>query len=181
MDIPEVRDNTYDLVITDKMTLFPYEETSKEIVSKFDAYLVKLDKFLFLDIFPKEPEIKGVMYKFHLIPVHTFWRVWIEGDILRLATLNYDWFKDMAKSKKISIPHERLDEHLAERLGGGTNSIILLTASTKELHEFVVKYAEDNKAFQPGELHRQKDQEKTSLGKETQRENAKNTAKPMGK
>ena len=153
-------DNTYDLIITEKRTILD----SEVIVNKFDAYLVKVDKFLFLDIYPKGPEIESDFYKSHLIPAHTFSKVWIDGDVLHLGILDYEWLKEMIDNKKVNISHERL--------GDEPSPMIVLTASTKALQEFVLKYAEDAEAFPMGELHRQKDQQETSLGKETQRENA---------
>jgi hypothetical protein len=121
--------------------------------SKFAAHLIRLGKFLFLDIYPKDPEIKtNDFYKIHLIPAHTFLRIWIEKDGLRLAMLSKDWLEKMMTQKKINLPHERLDK------------LIVLTASTKALQEFVLKYADDSKAFsERGFLHRLTEEEANKL------------------
>ncbi|MBI4243284.1 MAG: hypothetical protein HY606_04260 [Planctomycetes bacterium] len=153
-------DNTYDLIITEKRTILG----SEVIANKFNAYLVKLDKLLFLDIYPKEPEIEGDFYKFHLIPAHTFSKVWIEDDVLHLGMLDHDWLKKMIDNKKVNISYERL--------GDEPSPMIVLTASTKALQEFVLKYAEDAEAFPMGEVHRQKDRQETHLDAETHRGNA---------
>lgn len=127
-------DNAYDLIHAAEGTPIKYE-----------AHLVRLGKFEFLDIYPQEPEIKNDFYKLHLIPAHTFWRIWTDGDVLLIARLDPDWLKDMIARKKVKIAHERLDDR------------IVLTASTKELQKFILKYAEDINAFpDPAELHRQK-------------------------
>jgi len=127
-------DNAYDLIYS-----------QKGVPAQFEAHLVQVAEFLFLDTYPKEPHIKNDLYTIHLIPAHTFSRIWIEGDVLRLAMLDLDWLKRMIAEKKVDIAHERVDEG------------IVLTASTKELQEFVLKYAEDEEAFHdPTELHRQK-------------------------
>jgi len=127
-------DNAYDLIYS-----------QKGVPAQFEAHLVQVAEFLFLDTYPGEPNIKNDLYTIHLIPAHTFSRIWIEGDVLRLAMLDLDWLKDMIAKKKVNIAHEQVD--------GG----IVLTASTKELQEFFLKYADDDKAFpDPKELHRQK-------------------------
>ncbi|MDP3025667.1 MAG: hypothetical protein Q8O10_09060 [candidate division Zixibacteria bacterium] len=127
-------DNSYELVYTEN-----------ESPAKFEAHLVKLEKFLFLDLFPEEPEMKNGLYKGLLIPVHGFSRIWIEGDLVKLAYLDPDWLKDMIDKKKIKIGHDFIDQG------------IILTEQTKDLQKFAVKYAEDSKAFSvKTELHRQK-------------------------
>ena len=127
-------DHTYDL-------FYEGERDS----AKFEAHLVRLGKFEFLDIYPEEPDIKNGFYKSHLILAHTFSRIWRDGDTLRTAMLNPDWLKDMIARKKLKIAHERLHDW------------IVLTASTKELQKFILKYAEDVNAFpDPAEFHRQK-------------------------
>ena len=128
------RENAYELVYTEN-----------EEPAKFQAHLVKLGDFLFLDIFPEEPGMKNGLYKGLLIPAHGFSRIWIEGGLVRLAYLDPDWLKDMIDKKKVKIGHDWIDQSL------------ILTASTRDLQKFALKYAEDSKAFSvKTELHRQK-------------------------
>jgi len=127
-------ENSYELVYTEN-----------EEPAKFQAHLLKLGDFLFLDIFPEESEIKNGLYKGLLIPAHGFSRIWIERDSVRLAYLDPDWLKGMIDKKKVNIGHDFIDQG------------IILTAETKELQNFALKYAEDIKAFSnKTELHRQK-------------------------
>lgn len=127
-------ENAYELVYTEN-----------EEPAKFQAHLVKLGDFLFLDIFPEEPEMKNGLYKGLLIPAHGFSRIWIEGDSVRLAYLDPDWLKQMIDKKKVNIGHDFIDQS------------IILTAQTKDLQNFALKYAEDAKAFSnKSELHRQR-------------------------
>ena len=129
-----VGDKSYDLIYTEG-----------GVPARFDAHLVQLGESLFLDTYPGEPDIKNDFYLIHLVPAHTFSRIQIEGDILRYAMLDLDWLRRMISEKKVSIAHEQVD--------GG----VLLTASTTELQEFFIKYADDDKAFpDPTELHRRK-------------------------
>ena len=117
--------------------------TEKGSPGRFSAHLVKLGKLMFLDLFPREPVLQNGFYKFHLVPVHTILRVWIDEDGLRMAMLNHDWFKDQVDKKKVNLAQERRENE------------IILTASTADLQKFVVKYADDPKAFpEPAELRR---------------------------
>ncbi|MBI3005004.1 MAG: hypothetical protein HYY49_06260 [Ignavibacteriales bacterium] len=117
--------------------------TEKGSPGRFKAHLVKLGKFVFLDLFPEEPVLQNGFYKFHLVPVHSILRVWIEENTLRMAMLDHDWFKNQVDKKKVKLAHEHRGNE------------IILTAATDDLQKFVVKYANDPKAFpEPGELRK---------------------------
>ncbi|MBI5022140.1 MAG: hypothetical protein HZB59_11955 [Ignavibacteriales bacterium] len=114
---------------------------------RFIAQLGKLGKYIFLDIFPGKPDtkVKNDFYDFHLLPVHTISRVWLTNDTLKLSMLDNDWLAKMIDKNAYRIKHARLNDQL------------ILTASTKELQQLVIKYANNTKAFpKPGELHRVK-------------------------
>lgn len=124
-----------------------YELTIKEQESKktgvYETHLVKLGKYLFLDMYPDEGEMEGYGYDIHFVPTHSFWKVKIEKDVLHLAFMDSDWLEEMIDKKKVNIAHVRLEDR------------IVLTASTEELQKFVLKYAEDTDAFPAlDELHR---------------------------
>jgi hypothetical protein len=128
-----------------------YEETGGIKISgdtvKFLAQLGKLNKYFFLDIFPNKPEtkVKNSFYNYHLLPVHTISKLWIEGDTLKLSMLDNDWLEKMIDNNAFNIAHAR------------PNDQFILTASTEELQALVIKYAENSKAFpNPGILHRLK-------------------------
>lgn len=128
-----------------KDNAYKLKYTENEAPAQFEAHLLQLDKLLFIDLFPEEPETKNDFYKGHLILAHSFARIWINGDVVRLAMLDDNWLKDMIKKEKVKIGHEWLDKD------------IILTASTKDLQKFVLKYAGDDKAFSNvTELQRQK-------------------------
>ncbi|MDI6766334.1 MAG: hypothetical protein QME52_05870 [Bacteroidota bacterium] len=113
--------------------------------SKFIAQLGRLDKYLFLDIYPGKPDtkVKNGFYNFHLLSVHTISRVWLDGDLLKLSMLDNDWLERMIDNNAFKIAHARLSDQ------------IILTASTEELQQLVLRYAENTKAFpKPAEFHR---------------------------
>jgi hypothetical protein len=111
----------------------------------YETHLVKLGKFLFLDLYPDEDEMEEYGYDIHLVPTHSFWRIKIEKDVLSLAFIDVDWLEEMIDGNKINIAHVRLEDR------------IVLTAPTEELQKFVLKYAEDTDAFpETEELNRKK-------------------------
>lgn len=115
----------------------------------FKAQLGQLRKFLFLDLYPErstlELHLKNDLHNVHLIPAHTFFRVWLERDSLRLAMFDEGWLKKMIDVNGLKIPHVRTEDQ------------IVLTASTEELQQLVLRAAEDERAFpEPGTLTRAK-------------------------
>lgn len=128
----------------EEFTLSPGNKTTGDTVN-FKAQLGKLGKYYFIDIYPDKPntKVKNDFYNFHLLPVHTISRVWLTGDTLKLSMLDNDWLAKMIDNNSFKIKHARLNEQL------------ILTASTQELQNLVVKYANNTKAFpKPGELFR---------------------------
>lgn len=119
------KEKSYDLTFDDKGEK-----------GKFTARLVKIDKMLFLDLFPKEPEIEANdFYKFHLLPVHTFLKIEQIDPVLKMRAMNPDKFKEMIEDKPELIRHEVIEDR------------IVLTASTKQLQQFMRKHANDEDLF----------------------------------
>ena len=121
--------------------------TSHGKTGEFYVHLLKLGTFYFLDLYPVEPDMedKNDFYKNHLVGIHSFMRVSIEPAALKLSMLDYYWLNDLLKTDPDLLKHEFMDD------------TILLTASTKELQAFVLKHAENERAFsKPYEMHRKK-------------------------
>ena len=109
----------------------------------FVAHLVKLQDKLFLDIFPRElpsePEdpnkIDSPYNFFFLIPAHTFAKIdSIEPQLKLRLTLESD-MEELLKENPSAVEHTSVGDRL------------VLTGSTKELQEFVLKYADNEKLF----------------------------------
>ena len=103
----------------------------------FEVHLVKLGDNMFLDFFPDPPEEWVGAYAGHVVPVHSFWRMWLEGDELRIAWLNIEWLDEQIEQGKVAVKHEREEEATA----------LLLTADTKDLQQFLLEHADDPEAF----------------------------------
>lgn len=92
----------------------------------------------FLELLPQRPnEIhQKSFYGGHFIQLRSFWKVALAGNTLTLTSMSTQWLEAMLKQNKVTIKYEKPE--------GG---MLFLTASTPELQEFVVKYADDPGAF----------------------------------
>jgi len=117
--------------------------TDNDGKGSFVALLVKLQKNLFLDIYPdklpcdeKDPNKVEWMYNtLFFMPVHTFIKInGIEPE-LKLQLTDDDELKKLLKENPNAVEHT------------STEDKFVLTASTEELQAFVVKYADDSRVF----------------------------------
>jgi len=122
-----------------------YELTFREDEDKkglFLTHLVELENELFLDVSPKQfpcgqlgelNEMEWPYNAFFFVPAHTFIKIDSIEPQLKMRWVTVDAMKELLKEDPNAVKHEE-DE-------------IILTASTKELQAFVLKYADDNKVF----------------------------------
>jgi hypothetical protein len=110
--------------------------------ASFNAYFVKLDSYLFIDMSPKPAQSDNDTYSGMLVPTHLFGRVWFQGDSLVIGWLDSEWLDDKIEAGEVSLSHESQENDK------------LLTASTEELQAFVLRYANDPDAFPTGTLTR---------------------------
>jgi hypothetical protein len=129
--------NAYNLVFSD-------EEGKK---GSFVAHLVKLGSRLFLDVYPSEPpseiedpnKLELPYNSFFLIPAHTFIKIDFSGPQLKMWLTNDEEIKKLLEEEPNAVKHTFTEDKL------------ILTASTKELQKFVIKYADDKRVFK-GEI-----------------------------
>ena len=125
----------------------------------FEAHLLKLGKYQFLDLHLVDPGEKEEWQINELAalamimrPGHLFFKVSQIQPTLQLSALHEDWLKKLLEKDPKAIQHERI------QFGSdNTNDCrYVLTAETKALQEFVLKYADSAEAFgdNPGELKR---------------------------
>jgi hypothetical protein len=96
----------------------------------YQVQLGKLGKFWFMDSYPGTSASE-----YHWIASHIFSKIWLEGDSLRIASLEGDWLRKMIESGRLTTPHVMM------------NSDIVLTGSPQELQQLVLRFAEDDGAF----------------------------------
>lgn len=114
----------------------------EKLSDTYEVSLVQVGSYTFLDAAINEIESGQERRSVHdmgALPIHFIGRVWVEGDTLRLGLLDYDWLKQMISSGKATLPFiEYRDD---------SDSLLLLTAESDKLAEFVRQYAEDLEAF----------------------------------
>ena len=112
-------------------------EEDKLVKGYFITHLVKLDDYYFLDLYPDDNdqlEMPSLLIN-TLLPVHIFAKVEFGQSEMVVKFFNPDRMKELLEEGRIRINHEETDE------------LFVLTASTRELQRFVLKYAEDEEAF----------------------------------
>ena len=125
--------NSYDLTVTD--------EDGK---GEFAAHLVKIDDMLFLDLFPTGPELEiNEFLAMHLLSVHTFMKIEQIEPKLQMRMMDLEKMGDMLENDPNLVKHEIVEDCL------------VLTASPKELQQFMKEHADDEGLFgEPSDLER---------------------------
>jgi len=127
------KEKAYKLVYSD-------EEGKK---GAFVVHLVKLKNRLFLDVFPDQfpseqqdwENMKWAYNFFFFEPAHTFIKIDSIEPQLKMRRTICDDMKELLKENPNVVKHELVEDK------------IILTASTKELQAFVLKYAYDIRVF----------------------------------
>ena len=109
----------------------------------FAAHLVKLQDRLFLDVYPnklpchpEDPnEMEWALNSFFVIPTHAFVKIDSVEPTLKIRLMLETLLKDLLEKNPDIISHAAVEDRL------------ILTASTKELQAFVLKYADSDKVF----------------------------------
>ncbi len=146
-----------------------------DVKGLFDAHLVKLNDKLFLDVYPNDKGFEQTMEAIEksakdpnnnvwtlnfvfVAPVHTFLKIDSIEPALKIRLTDDELMKKLLEQEPNAVKHVVLDEDEdSERF--------LLTASTKELQAFVLKYADGDKLFEkPFVLKRSKSRNPKSSG-----------------
>lgn len=121
--------DAYRLTVFDGDSCTPYE-----------AHIVALGQFLFLDLMPIKPKFDGGMYDGLLLRLHTFFLIKVEEDRLEIAGLDLQDLKRQIEDGTISA-------RLLEVDGDS-----VLAEPTPELQELVLEWAEMPGAFGDPEI-----------------------------
>ncbi|MCB0571020.1 MAG: hypothetical protein KDC66_14700 [Phaeodactylibacter sp.] len=104
----------------------------------FEVHLVKLGDYFFFDFYsltPKYDEQDAAIIA-PWIRTHSFAKVEFSGKQMTVYFFDTNWLSQLIKQRKIRIKHETT-----------TDGNIVLTAPTRDLQEFVKKYAGEKEAF----------------------------------
>ena len=125
--------------IKQKGYLITYEDKDHEGTKRYIAFLVRIGKHLYFDYFPADKDEQKIdeFFYAHLIKTHTSYRVDIYKDgSFELSQLAEGYVAKLIDEKKIRISHEIY-----------TGDNILITASTSELQQYLIKYSDEPEAY----------------------------------
>ena len=126
--------------IKQKGYLITYEDKDHEGTKRYIAFLVRIGKHLYFDYYPddkKDDQKIDEFFNAHLIKTHTSYRVDIYKDgSFELSQLAEGYVAKLIDEKKIRISHEKY-----------TGDNILITASTSELQQYLIKYSDEPEAY----------------------------------
>ncbi|MTI87486.1 MAG: hypothetical protein FH748_05910 [Balneolaceae bacterium] len=116
----------------------------------FQGSFVRIGNSDYMDLKPMMADYRGKtiyyesdLYTNHLFPVHTFSKIELNDDDLRIYIFKSSWINEIIEDNRARIKHEKTEDG------------ILLTASTGELQKFIEKYGATKDAYEePVKLER---------------------------
>ncbi len=122
---------------------------STENTMSFVPHILRVGDGVYLSLGAASFDSQRDLYDFRIVQAHWVVQAWKEGgDHLRLGLLDEEWVKKMLGERKASLGFERVGEDRKD---------VVLTASTKELQQFVIEHAQEPDAFpDPTEFRRKK-------------------------
>jgi len=117
-----------------------YQDSTGKTSEQYIAFLARIGKHLYFDYYPadkKEDRKLDEFFGVHFIKMHTSYRVDISKDgSFELTQLDEGYVRKLIDEKKIRISHE---------IDADDNTVI--TASTKELQQYLLKYGDEPSAY----------------------------------
>ena len=110
-----------------------------ECPAEFEIHATRLGDQLFWDFVPSENQrhqADNDVLEYHTLPLHSFARVDLQGDKLKLVFMDIEWLADESKSGNLGIAHVMFD-----------GKVPMLTASSEDLRAFVAANASNPEAF----------------------------------
>lgn len=126
--------------IKQKGYLVSYEDKDHNTTEQYIAFLARIGKHLYFDYYPadkKEDRKIDEFFGAHFVKMHTSFRVEILSDgSFELSQLDGSYVKSLIDEKKIRISHET-----------DADDNTTITASTKELQQYLLKYGDEPSAY----------------------------------
>jgi ribosome biogenesis GTPase A len=120
-----------------------HSEGAGEKELAFLVHLFELDDNLYLDFVPYYPNGDDIsIFDLHMTPTHSIAKLIIfnKNDV-QIKWFNERWMRTLFDQNRIRIAHETVDED------DSTEKSYVLTAPTEELQKFIVKYGNEDEAF----------------------------------
>ena len=122
--------------IKQKGYLVSYQDEDGKATEQYIAFLARIGKHLYFDYFPADKKDNKTIDEFfasHFVKMHTSYRVDISKDgSFELSQLDELYVTKLINEKKIRISHEK-----------DANGNIVITASTDELQQYIIKYSDE--------------------------------------
>jgi hypothetical protein len=122
-----------------KLTVYDTEDPDT-LKAEFIMHLLELDGQLYADYYPEDYDLHHDFLSWHMIETHNFSKIRISENRLDVRFFDPWFLTEMIENNRIRIDHVKLGEN------------ILVTAGTRDLQKFVIKYADDEKAIQSPDL-----------------------------
>lgn len=127
--------------LADKAYTVTVKNKEGAVVQAYYAFLLHIGGNLYLDYFPAETSWQQAydsFYRQHFTPLHSIYKVRFNGDrSFDASQFDTDYLQGLINKKQIRIHHET-------RFDGAT----LITASTEELQQYVLKYGDVPQAYE---------------------------------
>ena len=127
--------------IKEKGYLISYQHEDCRNPERYIAFLARIGKYLYFDYYPaykKEDQKIDEFSEAHFVKMHTSYRVEILNDgSFELSQLDGSYVKSLIDQKKIRISHE-----------ASADDDIVITASTSELQQYLIKYSDEPEAYE---------------------------------
>lgn len=107
----------------------------KETSAEFEAHLMRIGAFWFLDFLPNGAPGGSEFYQMHLFRAHSIARVEISQDALRMAFFDATWLQKKIDEKSLDISYQK------------TDGMLLLTGTTEEVQDLLFRHGSDDGAF----------------------------------
>ena len=128
--------NTYKLVVIET-------DGGDTLEAEFVVHMLVLGGQHYLNYYPGDFELDHDFLSWHMVEANNFSKVWITEDSISLAFFDPSYLEELIDENRIKISHIRHDNG------------ILLTARTRELQKFVIKYGnEEDAILEPDILRR---------------------------
>jgi hypothetical protein len=124
----------------DKIYLLEERNEQGRIQSFNYAFMVKLGKYYYMDFYPATTAEQGSADNFfsaHYVPMHSIYRIQFKNNnSFSMQRLDGGYLEKLIRDKQIRIRHEVME-------GGG----FVITASTEELQQYLIKYSDVPEAY----------------------------------
>jgi hypothetical protein len=134
------------LPVKEKPNAYEMKFRKEEKEATFMVHLFKLEGEMYLDFLPLSSNTPSIdIFNLHLFPSHSVAKVtMISKDEVLIKWFNEEWLRTLFTQNRIKIAHEEILDEMAKDPDDKT---YILTASTEELQKFLVKYGNEDAAF----------------------------------